>query len=187
MCRLHTLLVGGLRTSSQEQAGRRLHRFCSLLPPGTLLLSLLPPALPSFRSGLAALHGAQIIHRDIKPANIFLCANDLLKVGGVGACSFAWVAWLVCAPCSFPQGACTTRQGLAMKGRGTASSMGPSLCGQAWLVSCSSWSTCRAAAVGGGGGATALQHGDILMLTHVIMLVLSCRSVTWALPRRSRA
>ncbi|KAJ9529689.1 hypothetical protein QJQ45_014469 [Haematococcus lacustris] len=34
--------------------------------------------------GLGALHSNQIIHRDIKPANIFLCANDLLKIGDLG-------------------------------------------------------------------------------------------------------
>lgn len=34
--------------------------------------------------GLQALHGQSIIHRDIKPANIFLCANDLLKIGDLG-------------------------------------------------------------------------------------------------------
>ncbi len=36
------------------------------------------------RRGLQALHGQSIIHRDIKPANIFLCANDLLKIGDLG-------------------------------------------------------------------------------------------------------
>ena len=30
------------------------------------------------------LHNNQIIHRDIKPANIFLCQNDLLKIGDLG-------------------------------------------------------------------------------------------------------
>ncbi|KAG2435017.1 hypothetical protein HYH02_012014 [Chlamydomonas schloesseri] len=34
--------------------------------------------------GLQALHSQNIIHRDIKPANIFLCANDLLKIGDLG-------------------------------------------------------------------------------------------------------
>ncbi|GAX75126.1 hypothetical protein CEUSTIGMA_g2570.t1 [Chlamydomonas eustigma] len=34
--------------------------------------------------GLQALHAAHIIHRDIKPANIFLCQNDLLKIGDLG-------------------------------------------------------------------------------------------------------
>mmetsp|Transcript_909 Transcript_909/g.1359 ORF Transcript_909/g.1359 Transcript_909/m.1359 type:complete len:516 (+) Transcript_909:145-1692(+) len=34
--------------------------------------------------GLAALHTNQVVHRDIKPANIFLCANDLLKIGDLG-------------------------------------------------------------------------------------------------------
>ena len=35
-------------------------------------------------SGLASLHSNNIIHRDIKPANIFLCQNDLLKIGDLG-------------------------------------------------------------------------------------------------------
>lgn len=34
--------------------------------------------------GLAALHAGNIIHRDIKPANVFLCQNDLLKIGDLG-------------------------------------------------------------------------------------------------------
>ncbi|GFR49835.1 hypothetical protein Agub_g11775 [Astrephomene gubernaculifera] len=34
--------------------------------------------------GLQALHAQNVIHRDIKPANIFLCANDLLKIGDLG-------------------------------------------------------------------------------------------------------
>mmetsp|Transcript_14076 Transcript_14076/g.30512 ORF Transcript_14076/g.30512 Transcript_14076/m.30512 type:complete len:392 (+) Transcript_14076:244-1419(+) len=34
--------------------------------------------------GLAALHSNHIVHRDIKPANIFLCQNDLLKIGDLG-------------------------------------------------------------------------------------------------------
>jgi serine/threonine protein kinase len=34
--------------------------------------------------GLQALHAGHIIHRDIKPANIFLCQNDLLKIGDLG-------------------------------------------------------------------------------------------------------
>eukprot|EP00798_Chlamydomonas_sp_ICE-L_P002825 gene2825-4982_t len=34
--------------------------------------------------GLSSLHANHIIHRDIKPANIFLCANDLLKIGDLG-------------------------------------------------------------------------------------------------------
>ena len=34
--------------------------------------------------GLSALHASHIIHRDIKPANIFLCQNDLLKIGDLG-------------------------------------------------------------------------------------------------------
>lgn len=34
--------------------------------------------------GLQALHNSNIIHRDIKPANIFLCQNDVLKIGDLG-------------------------------------------------------------------------------------------------------
>ena len=34
--------------------------------------------------GLSNLHSNHIIHRDIKPANIFLCQNDLLKIGDLG-------------------------------------------------------------------------------------------------------
>ncbi|KAG1667982.1 hypothetical protein FOA52_000626 [Chlamydomonas sp. UWO 241] len=34
--------------------------------------------------GLSALHANNIIHRDIKPANIFLCQNDVLKIGDLG-------------------------------------------------------------------------------------------------------
>ncbi|PNH01947.1 Serine/threonine-protein kinase Nek7 [Tetrabaena socialis] len=34
--------------------------------------------------GLQALHSQNVIHRDIKPANVFLCANDLLKIGDLG-------------------------------------------------------------------------------------------------------
>ncbi|KAG1667991.1 hypothetical protein FOA52_000635 [Chlamydomonas sp. UWO 241] len=34
--------------------------------------------------GLSAIHAAKIIHRDIKPANIFLCKNDVLKIGDLG-------------------------------------------------------------------------------------------------------
>ncbi|MEW5305128.1 MAG: hypothetical protein WDW36_007689 [Sanguina aurantia] len=34
--------------------------------------------------GLEALHASAVVHRDIKPANIFLCQNDLLKIGDLG-------------------------------------------------------------------------------------------------------
>jgi serine/threonine protein kinase len=44
---------------------------------------VLPLMFPVPR-GLSALHASHIIHRDIKPANIFLCQNDLLKIGDLG-------------------------------------------------------------------------------------------------------
>lgn len=46
------------------------------------LATALPPLPP--RRGLQALHASNIIHRDIKPANIFLCQNDVLKIGDLG-------------------------------------------------------------------------------------------------------
>ena len=46
-------------------------------------MSMMLPSILVSR-GLSALHASHIIHRDIKPANIFLCQNDLLKIGDLG-------------------------------------------------------------------------------------------------------